>query len=42
LGAGAGREPGVEDLRRAVSLSRATGWASAAVCTALAFARARR
>jgi len=38
IGAGAGREPGIEDLRRAVRLSRATGWASTATCAALAFA----
>ena len=36
--ADAGREPGPEDLRRAVRLCRATGWASAATCAALAFA----
>ena len=38
IGADACREPGVEDLRRAVRLSRATGWASTAACTALAVA----
>src|SRR5438132_226120 len=38
IGAGAGGEPGIEDLRRAVRLSRATGWASTAACAALAFA----
>jgi len=29
---GDGREPGAADLRRAVALSRATGWASVAAC----------
>ncbi|MEA2500575.1 MAG: adenosylcobinamide-phosphate synthase [Actinomycetota bacterium] len=40
MGADAGREPGPEDLRRAVRLSRAAGWASCAVCAALALALA--
>ena len=38
MGADAGREPGTDDLRRAVCLSRATGWASAATCAVLALA----
>lgn len=37
----AGREPCPDDLRRAVRLSRATGWASTAVCAALAVGVAR-
>jgi adenosylcobinamide-phosphate synthase len=41
IGADAGLEPGIEDLRRAVRLSRATGWASTATCAALAFAISR-
>ena len=40
MGAGGGREPGADDLRRAVRLSRATGWASTVVCAALALALA--
>jgi adenosylcobinamide-phosphate synthase len=38
IGADACREPGVQDLRRAVRLSRAIGWASTATCAALAIA----
>jgi adenosylcobinamide-phosphate synthase len=37
MGADGGGEPGPGELRRAVCLSRATGWASTAVCAALAF-----
>jgi adenosylcobinamide-phosphate synthase len=40
LGAG-GSDPGPNDLRRAVRLSRATGWASMLVCGALALALGR-
>jgi adenosylcobinamide-phosphate synthase len=40
LGACGGREPGAGDLRRAVSLSRATGRASAMGCVVLALALA--
>jgi adenosylcobinamide-phosphate synthase len=38
IGGDARREPGVEDLRRAVRLCRATAWASTATCAALAVA----
>jgi adenosylcobinamide-phosphate synthase len=41
MGADGGREPGAGDLRRAVRLARATGWASTAVCAALALLVAR-
>ena len=41
IGAGAGNEPAAGDLRRAVRLSRVTGWASAVVCGALALSLAR-
>jgi adenosylcobinamide-phosphate synthase len=40
MGDDAGREPEPADLRRAVRLSRATGWASTVVCAALALALA--
>jgi adenosylcobinamide-phosphate synthase len=40
MGDDAGREPEPADLRRAVRLSRAIGWASTLVCAALALALA--
>lgn len=38
---GAGPPPGPADLRRAIRLARATGWAGAALCVLLAAARRR-